>query len=180
MATRVRMCLASDALEGKRVIQRGPSMHASIEQTRGSACLVLRHAGSGATEAEMPLGRLDLVDIGASRVLVVPDHEPSELTMDDVCFLTLKYPDDFWDMVHRTRMAIHRDIWGGKLHSPWTPSTRAPSHRRRRRRLPAIPEVPRAEAAGAECERVRARRRLEDASTSEQELTGVPTRPRSV
>jgi hypothetical protein len=175
MATRVRACLASDALEGKR----GPSMHASIEQTRGgSACLVLRNARSGETEAEMPLSRLELADIGDGRVLIVPDHVPPELlTMDDVCFLTLKYPDEFWDMVHLTRtgIQIHRDIWGGKLQSPRSPSTRAPSHRRRRRRLPAIPEVPRAEAAGAECERARARLYLEDASTREQESSPAPS-----
>jgi hypothetical protein len=175
MATRVRACLAHLALEGKR----GPRMCASIEQTRGRACLVLRQAGSGAAVAEMLLSGLELVDIGEGRVLIVPDLEPSELTMDGVGFLTLKDPEDFWDMVHRTRTAIHRDIWGGKLQSARTPSTRAPSHPRRGRRLPAIPEVPRAEAAGAECERARARRRSADASTREQDLTGVPTRPRS-
>jgi hypothetical protein len=40
----------------------------------------------------------------------VPDLEPSELTMDGVGFLTLKDPEDFWDMVHRARTARHRDI----------------------------------------------------------------------
>ena len=111
MATCVRASLAHLALEGNF----GPSMHASIEQTRGRACLVLRQAASGAAVVEMLLSGLELVDIGEGRVLIVPDLEPSELTIDGVGFLTLKDPEDFWDMVHRAR---HRDIWGCKLHSP--------------------------------------------------------------
>ena len=96
--------------------------------------------------AGMLLSGLELVDIGAGRVLIVPKIEPSDLTMDRVGFLTLEDAEDFWDMVHRARTATHRGIGGGKLHSPWAPA----AHRRRvdsPRRLPAIPEVPRAEAA---------------------------------
>ena len=144
---RVRVCLAHHALEG----HLGRPAHASVEQTGGRAYLVLRRPGLGSVVAGMLLSGLELVDIGAGRVLIVPKIEPSDLTMDRVGFLTLEDAEDFWDMVHRARTATHRDIQGGKLHSPWTPSTRAPAHRRRRMRLPAIPEVPRAEAAGAEC-----------------------------
>ena len=168
---RVHASLAHLALEG----QHGVPMRAAIEQTGGRAYLALRQVGSGAAVAKMILIGLELVDIGEARVLIVPKLEPSELTMDGVGFLTLKDPEDFWDMVHRTRTAIHRDIWGGKLQSARTPSTRAPSHPRRGRRLPAIPEVPRAEAAGAECERARARLYLEDASTREQESSPAPS-----
>ena len=138
---RVRACLAHQALEG----QRGVLMHAAIEQTGGRAYLVLR-AESGAAVAEMRLIGLELVDVGEGRVLIVPDLKPSELTMDAVGFLTLEDAEEFWGMVHRARTATHRGIGGGKLHSPWAPS----AHRRRvdsPRRLPAIPEVPRAEAA---------------------------------
>jgi len=142
---RVRVCLAHHALEG----HLGRPAHASVEQTGGRAYLVLRRPGLGSVVAAMLLSGLELVGIGAGRVLIVPKIEPSDLTMDGVGFLTLEDAKEFWDMVHLARTATHRDIWGGKLHSPWTPSTRAPAHRRRRMRLPAIPEVPRAEA-GAE------------------------------
>jgi hypothetical protein len=145
---RVRACLAHHALEG----HLGRPAHASVEQTGGRAYLVLRRPGLGSVVAGMLLSGLELVDIGAGRVLIVPKIEPSDLTMDRVGFLTLEDAEDFWDMVHRARTATHRDIQGGKLHSPWTPSTSAPAHRRQRRELPAIPEVPRAEAAGAERE----------------------------
>jgi hypothetical protein len=142
---RVLACLAHQALEG----QRGVLMHAAIDQTGGRAYLVLR-AESGAAVAEMLLIGLELVDIGEGRVLIVPNLKPSELTMDAVGFLTLEDAEEFWDMVHRARTATHRGIGGGKLRSPWAPSTSAPACRRRMdslRRLPAIPEVPRAEAA---------------------------------
>jgi hypothetical protein len=143
-ATRVRACLAHHALEG----QLGAPAHATVEQTGGRAYLVLRRPGLGSVVAEMLLSGLELVDIGAGRVLIVPDIEPSDLTMDGVGLLTLEDAEEFWDMVHRARTATHRDIWGGKLHSPRAPWRSAPAHRRRvdsPRRLPAIPEVPRAE-----------------------------------
>ena len=139
---RVRACLAHQALEG----QRGVLMHAAIEQTGGRAYLVLR-AESGAAVAQMLLSGLELVDVGEGRVLIVPDLEPSELTMDAVGVLTLEDAKEFWDMVHRARRATHRGIGD---HSPWAPSTSAPAHQRRvdsPRSLPAVPEVPRAEAA---------------------------------
>jgi hypothetical protein len=143
--TRVCACLAHQALEG----QRGVPMHAAFEQTGGRAYLVLR-AESGAAVAQMLLSGLELVDVGEGRVLIVPDLEPSELTMDAVGVLTLEDAKEFWDMVHRARRAMHRGMGGGKLPSPWAPSTSAPAHQRRvdsLRSLPAVPEVPRAEAA---------------------------------
>jgi hypothetical protein len=149
MATRVRACPGHLALEG----HRGPSLHASIEHTDGCAYLVLRRPGSGAAVSQMPLSGLELVDIGKGRVLIVPDLEPSELTLDGVGVLTLMDPEEFWDMVHRAGAATHSDIGSCELNSPRAPSTSAPAHRRRAdspRRLSAIPEVPRAEAAGAE------------------------------
>jgi hypothetical protein len=189
MATRVRACLAHLALEG----HRGPSLHASIEHTDGCAYLVLRRPGSGAAVSQMLLSGLELVDIGKGRVLIVPDLEPSELTLDGVGVLTLMDPEEFWDMVHRAGKtaasragiwdmlrragtathsdktaasraeicdmlrragtATHSDIGSGELNSPRAPSTSAPAHRRQAdspRRLSAIPEVSRADAAGAE------------------------------
>jgi len=139
---RVCACLAHQALEG----QRGVPMHAAFEQTGGRAYLVLR-AESGAAVAQMLLSGLELVDVGEGRVLIVPDLEPSELTMDAVGVLTLEDAKEFWDMVHRARRATHRGIGD---HSPWAPSTSTPAHQRRvdsPRSLPAVPEVPRAEAA---------------------------------
>jgi hypothetical protein len=170
MATRVRACLAHLALDGKR----GKSMLAAIEHTDGRAYLVLRSARSREALSQMLLSGLELVDIGKDRVLVVPDIEPSELTMDGVGFLTLEDPEEFWDMVHPSAVRVtHVDVWREKLHSTPVPSQSAPADRRRvdsPRRLPGIPEVPRAEAAGAECpERARASR-LERADTSQQEL----------
>jgi hypothetical protein len=144
MATRVRACQAHHALEG----QLGAPAHVAFEKTGCPAKLVLLQ-GNGDV-MQMLLSDLELVDIGEGRILIVPDIEPSELTLDDVCVLTLEDAEKFWEMVHRAHTATHRDIWGDKLHSPWAPSTRAPAYRRRvdsPRRLPAIPEVPRAEAA---------------------------------
>ena len=148
---RVRACLAHHALEGKS----GARMHAAIEQIGGHPHLVLRRAGSGAVDSEMFLRAFEFVDIGEGRVLIVPKCEPSELTMEGVGILTLDEPEDaeeFWCIVHLARTTAHRNIWKGKLHSPWAPSTTsAPAHRRRGdspRKLPAILEVPRAEAAG--------------------------------
>jgi hypothetical protein len=166
MATRVRACPGHLALEG----HRGPSLHASIEHTDGCAYLVLRRPGSGAAVSQMLLSGLELVDIGKGRVLIVPDLEPSELTLDGVGVLTLKQPEEFWDMVHRAGKtaasragiwdmlrragtATHSDIGSGELNSPRAPSTSAPAHRRQAdspRRLSAIPEVSRADTAGAE------------------------------
>ena len=152
MATRVRACLAHLALEG----HRGRSMHASIEHTDGCAYLVLRRPGSGAAVSQMLLSGLELVDIGKGRVLIVPDLEPSELTLDGVGVLTLKQPEEFWDMVHRAgKTAVSRaGIWDMlRLNSPRAPSTSAPAHRRREdspRRLSATSEVSRADTAGAE------------------------------
>jgi len=139
---RVRACLAHHALEG----HLGRPAHASVEQTGGRAYLVLRRPGLGSVVAGMLLSGLELVDIGAGRVLIVPKIEPSDLTMDRVGFLTLEDAEDFWDMMART--ATHMDIWGGTLRSLRGPSTSAPARRRRvgsPKRLPAIPEVPRAE-----------------------------------
>jgi hypothetical protein len=143
MATRAHACMANRTLEGKR----GAPVHVAIEKTGCPAKLVLQ--GCGAV-VQMLLSDLELVDIGEGRVLIVPDLQPSELTLDDMCVLTLEDTEEFWTMVHRARTATHRDIWGDKLHSPWAPSTPAPAYRRRMdspKRLPAIPEVPRAEAA---------------------------------
>ena len=145
---RVRACLAHHALEGKP----GVRMHVAIEQIRDRAHLVLRRAGSGAAVSEMILSALELVDVGEGRVLIVPKCEPSEVTMKRVGVLTLEDAEEFWRMVHLARTTAHRNIWEGRLHSPWAPSTTsAPAHRRRGgspRKLPAILEVPRAEAAG--------------------------------
>jgi len=145
---RVRACLAHHALEGKP----GARMHATIEEIGGRAHLVLRRAGSGAAVSEMILSALELVDVGEGRVLIVPKCEPSEVTMKRVGVLTLEDAEEFWCRVHLARTTAHRNIWKGKLHSPWAPSTTSlPAHRRRGdspRKLPAILEVPRAEAAG--------------------------------
>ena len=118
MATRVRACLAHHALEG----QLGAPAHVAFEKTGCPAKLVLLQ-GNGDV-MQMLLSDLELVDIGEGRILIVPDIEPSELTLDDVCVLTLEDAEKFWEMVHRARTATHRDIWGDKLHSPWAPSTR--------------------------------------------------------
>ena len=141
---RVRACLAHLALEG----HLGRPAYASVEQTGGRAYLVLRRPGLWSVVAAMLLSGLELVDIGAGRVLIVPKIEPSDLTMDDVGFLTLEDAKGFCDMVHLARTATHMDIWGGTVHSLRGPSTSAPASRRRvdsPRRMPAIPEVPRAE-----------------------------------
>jgi len=136
MATRVRACLAHLALEG----HRGRSMHASIEHTDGCAYLVLRRPGSGAAVSQMLLSGL----------------EPSELRLDGVGVLTLKQPEEFWDMVHRAgkTAASRAGIWDMlRLNLPRAPSTSAPAHRRREdspRRLSATSEVSRADTAGAE------------------------------
>jgi hypothetical protein len=101
----------------------------------------------------MLLSVLELVDIGADRVLIVPNLEPSELTMEMLGVLTLEDAEEFWGMVHRSRTSADRDTWSLKLHSPFARLTSTPARRRRvdsPMRLPAIPEVPRAESAGAE------------------------------
>jgi len=38
---------------------------------------------------------LEPVDIGEGRVLILPDLQPSELTLDDVCVLTLEDAEKF-------------------------------------------------------------------------------------
>jgi len=147
---RVLASLAHLALEG----HRGRAMLATIDQIGGQAYLVLR-AGPGAAVAQMILRGLELVNIGEGRVLIVPDIEPLELTMDCVGILMLDDVEEFRDMVRR---ATHIGIWGGNLHLPRATSTSAagaPALHRRRvdspRRMPFIPEVSRAEGVGAEC-----------------------------
>ena len=101
--------------------------------------------------ARMLLSGLELVDIGDCRVVIVPRLSPAELALDDLGLLDLEVEeeDDFWGMIP-SRMATYRDVQGVKLQSERARPIASQSPRRvysRRRRLPPIPEVPRAEAS---------------------------------
>jgi hypothetical protein len=91
MATRAHACMANRTLEGKR----GAPVHVAIEKTGCPAKLAkLVLQGCGAV-VQMLLSDLELVDIGEGRVLILPDLQPSELTLDDVCVLTLEDAEKF-------------------------------------------------------------------------------------
>ena len=139
-AVLVHMCCAVDALEG----ERGTLAYAAVEQD----CYFVLRRGEGDVLARMLLCCLELADIGERRVVVVPDLEPAELTLDDVVLLEVEADQDFWGMIP-SRRATYRDVQGAKEQSKHTRSIAHQLPRRvdsRRARLPPIPEVPRVDA----------------------------------
>jgi hypothetical protein len=140
-AVRVQMLWAVDALEGKG----GTQAYAAVEQ---DGYLVLRR-GEGDALLRMPLCSLELVDIGERRVVIVPNLEPTELTLDDLGLLEVETDLDFWGMIP-SRRATYRNVQGAKVQPEHTRPIAHQLPRRvnsRRARLPPIPEVPRAEAS---------------------------------
>ena len=145
---RVRACSAVDALEGKR----GVRAYATVEQDR-DLVLRLRHRRTeDDVLARMPLCGLELVDIGERRVVIVPRLEPSRLALDGLFLLDVEDDKIFWGIIPSQR-ATYRDVQGAKLQTAQARPIAQELPRRvhsRRRRLPPIPEVPRAEASVTE------------------------------
>ena len=136
---RVRACSVVNALEG----ERGDRAYAAVED----GDLVLRRT-NGDVLARMRLSGLELVDIGERRVVIVPKLAPTEIALDGLGLLEVEEEQDFWDMIP-WRRATHRNIRKAKPQSAYARPSAGKLPKRldsRRTRLPAIPEVPRAEA----------------------------------
>ena len=141
VSVRARLVSVVDALEG----ERGARAYATVEQDR---YLVLRRS-EGDVLAQMPLCSLDLVDIGERRVVIVPHLEPAELDLDGLGLLQVEDEEGFWSMIPSQR-ATYRNVQGAKEQSararPIARHLPRPAESSRRR-LPPIPEIPRAEAS---------------------------------
>jgi len=147
LGAHVRVCSAANALSG----MEGVPAYATVENEGGHVFAKLCRIGDDAESdaiQRMPMCCLEVVDIGARRVVIVPNNlDPSELTMEDVYIMELQDDALFWEMLGLARQATYRDVRDGKLASPRAPPCAKQQQSAGRRsdslgtRLPVIPEV---------------------------------------